>query len=243
MATRSIPPVSWSAYRWRDYLRPTPSSSARDHHRLSIAVQWHFDQGAESADSAKHLAAHGGVSPQVLSLETNLLAGIDVDTASRYVTGARSIIRSSHKGDSGRSAGSAAVYLLRGHCRLLDYLNVIHPPSPRRFYVRYLRPCTRFYAERRAACLADSAFGLTRIGSLSSHGAGLGRSEAAQRQPSRRRLKIVLIPRHAAPHRDEDGRICAACHNARRYVQQIDSAPDDQLWVAFDGLASHAGLL
>jgi hypothetical protein len=88
-----------------------------------------------------------------------------------------------------------------------------------------------------AACLADSAFGLTRIEVYQATAPVSDRSEAAQTAAFKAALKIVLIRVTGRRTADEEAVFAPLVNNARRYVQQFRSAPDDQLWVAFDGSA------
>ena len=50
-------------------------------------------------------------------------------------------------------------------------------------------------------------------------------------------MKSVLIRVTGRRNADEDPALAPLVGNARRYVQQYRAAPDDQLWVAFDGPA------
>ena len=50
-------------------------------------------------------------------------------------------------------------------------------------------------------------------------------------------MKTVLIRVTGRRNADEDPALAPLVSNARRYVQQYRAAPDDQVWVAFDGPA------
>jgi hypothetical protein len=63
------------------------------------------------------------------------------------------------------------------------------------------------------------------------------RSDAAQGAAFQAALKIVLIRVTGRRNADEDPALAPLTSNARRYVQQYRAAPDNQLWVAFDGAA------
>jgi len=107
----------------------------------------------------------------------------------------------------------------------------------RDIYVRYLRLAAILCLSAAAACLADSAFGLTRIEVYQATAPVSDRSEAAQTAAFKAALKIVLIRVTGRRTADEEAVFAPLVNNARRYVQQYRSAPDDQLWVAFDGSA------
>ena len=61
------------------------------------------------------------------------------------------------------------------------------------------------------------------------------RSEAAQAVAFESALTVVLVRVTGRRASAEDPALAPLTHNARRYVQQYRSAPDNQLWVAFDG--------
>jgi hypothetical protein len=107
----------------------------------------------------------------------------------------------------------------------------------RDIYVRYLRLAAILCLSAAAACLADSAFGLTRIEVYQATAPVSDRSEAAQTAAFKAALKVVLIRVTGRRTADEEAVFAPLVNNARRYVQQFRSAPDDQLWVAFDGSA------
>jgi uncharacterized protein len=88
-----------------------------------------------------------------------------------------------------------------------------------------------------AAGVAGTAFGMTRVEVFQATVPLADRSEAAQTEAFQAALKVVLI--RATGHRaaDEQAVFAPLLSNARRYVQQYRRAPDNQLWVAFDGAA------
>jgi hypothetical protein len=88
-----------------------------------------------------------------------------------------------------------------------------------------------------AAALADSAAALTRVDVFEAQAPLEGRSEAAQTAAFQAALRIVLIRVTGRRTADEDAEFAPLVGNARRYVQQFRTAPDNQLWVAFDGSA------
>jgi len=83
--------------------------------------------------------------------------------------------------------------------------------------------------ERAAACLADSAFGLTRIEVYQATAPVSDRSEAAQTAAFKAALKIVLIRVTARRTADEEAVFAPLVNNARAAMfSQYRSAPDDQ---------------
>lgn len=63
------------------------------------------------------------------------------------------------------------------------------------------------------------------------------RSEAAQTAAFQAAMKIVLVRVTGRRSADEDPTLAPLLGNARRYVQQYRAAPDNQVWVSFDGAA------
>ena len=63
------------------------------------------------------------------------------------------------------------------------------------------------------------------------------RSEAAQTAAFQTAMKSVLVRVTGRRSADEDPALAPLVAVARRYVQQYRPAPDNQLWVAFDGAA------
>jgi len=107
----------------------------------------------------------------------------------------------------------------------------------RDIYLRYLRLAAILCLSAAAACLADGAFGMTRVELYQATAPVTDRSEAAQTAAFQAALKIVLIRVTGRRSADEDAVFAPLFNNARRYVQQFRTAPDNQLWVAFDGSA------
>jgi hypothetical protein len=101
----------------------------------------------------------------------------------------------------------------------------------------YWRLAAIFALGAAAACLAGTAFGMTRIEVFQATVPLSDRSEAAQTQAFQAALKVVLIRATGRRTADEEAVFAPLVNNARRYVQQYRSAPDHQLWVAFDGAA------
>lgn len=103
--------------------------------------------------------------------------------------------------------------------------------------VRYLRLGVFLCLSAACLCWADASRALTRAELYQATAPVADRSEAAQSAAFQEAMKMVLVKvtgRHTA---DEDPAFGPLITNARRYVQQYRSAPDNQLWVAFDGSA------
>jgi uncharacterized protein len=64
-----------------------------------------------------------------------------------------------------------------------------------------------------------------------------GRCEGGDSAAFQAAMKTVLVRVTGRRSADEDPGLAPLIANARRYVQQCRSAPDNQLWVAFDGPA------
>ena len=64
-----------------------------------------------------------------------------------------------------------------------------------------------------------------------------GRCEGTDNAPFQAAMKTVLVRVTGRRYADEDPALAPLVSNARRYVQQYRAAPDNQLWVAFDGPA------
>jgi uncharacterized protein len=87
------------------------------------------------------------------------------------------------------------------------------------------------------AGLPGTVFGLTRVDPFQAQAPVDGRSEAAQTAAFQAALRIVLVRVTGRRTADEDAVFTPLVSNARRYVQQFRTAPDNQLWVSFDGAA------
>lgn len=88
-----------------------------------------------------------------------------------------------------------------------------------------------------AVCLADAALGLTRAELYQATTPVSNRSDAAQTAAFTAALKVVLVRVTGRRTAGEEPAFAPLFNNARRYVQQYRAAPDNQLWVAFDGPA------
>src|SRR3984957_8412399 len=107
----------------------------------------------------------------------------------------------------------------------------------RRFSGRYLRATAVFWLCVAGLCLGEAAFSLTRTEMYQATAPVSDRSEAAQTAAFQNAMKTVLIRVTGRRSADEDPAFSPLIANARRYVQQYRSAPDNQLWVSFDGPA------
>jgi hypothetical protein len=107
----------------------------------------------------------------------------------------------------------------------------------RAIYEFYWRLAAILALSAAAACFADTAFGMTRIEVFQATVPLPDRSEAAQTAAFQAALKVVLIRATGRRTADEESAFAPLVNTARRYVQQYRSAPDNQLWVAFDGAA------
>lgn len=100
---------------------------------------------------------------------------------------------------------------------------------------------------RRAAailvCLAAAAYsvgtavGMTRVEVFQATVPLADRSEAAQSEAFQAALRVVLVRATGRRTAGEEAAFAPLIGSARRYVQQYRSAPDNQLWVSFDGSA------
>jgi len=88
-----------------------------------------------------------------------------------------------------------------------------------------------------ATAFAGAAFGLARTEVYQATTHLADRSDAALATAFQAALKIVLIRVTGRRTAGEDAALAPLLGNARRYVQQYRGAPDNQVWVAFDGPA------
>jgi hypothetical protein len=86
-------------------------------------------------------------------------------------------------------------------------------------------------------CFAGTSFGLGRAELYQATTPVADRSDAAQEAAFESAFKIVLIRVTGRRTAGEDPALAPLLSNARRYVQQYRGAPDNQMWVAFDGAA------
>jgi hypothetical protein len=84
---------------------------------------------------------------------------------------------------------------------------------------------------------ADVSQALTRVELYQATAPLTERSEAGQEAAFEAALRTVLIKVTGRRGVDQDPSLAALIASARRYVQQYRTAPDNQLWVAFDGPA------
>jgi hypothetical protein len=88
-----------------------------------------------------------------------------------------------------------------------------------------------------AAGATAPALGMTRVDVFQATVPLADHSEAAQSAAFQAAMKVALIRATGRRTADEDAAYAPLIGNARRYVQQYRSAPDNQLWVSFDGPA------
>ena len=102
---------------------------------------------------------------------------------------------------------------------------------------RYLRLAAILCLSAAAVCLAGTAVGTARVDLFQATAPVADRSEGARTAAFQAALKIVLVRVTGRRTADEDPVFGPLFNNASRYVQQYRSAPDNKLWVAFDGSA------
>jgi hypothetical protein len=107
----------------------------------------------------------------------------------------------------------------------------------RRFSERYFRVAAIALICLAALGLGDFSVALTRTEMYQAAVPVTDRSEAAQSAAFQAAMRTVLIRVTGRRNADEDAALSPLITNARRYVQQYRSAPDNQLWVSFDGAA------
>ena len=95
-------------------------------------------------------------------------------------------------------------------------------------FLRYLRLAVMLCLAGRAASAVETYQVTVPLADL---------CEAAQTAAFQMALKVVLIRVTGRLGADEDPALAPLIGSARRYVQQYRAAPDQQLWVAFDGPA------
>jgi hypothetical protein len=86
-------------------------------------------------------------------------------------------------------------------------------------------------------CYADMSAALTRVELYQATAPLTERSEAGQEAAYEAALRTVLVKVTGRRGVDQDPALAPLIASARRYVQQYRPAPDNQLWVAFDGAA------
>jgi uncharacterized protein len=102
---------------------------------------------------------------------------------------------------------------------------------------QYLRRFSLVWLCLAGLWLGETACGVTRAEMYQATAPVADRSEAAQTAAFQNAMKTVLIRVTGRRNADEDPALSALVSNARRYVQQYRAAPDNQLWVSFDGPA------
>jgi hypothetical protein len=107
----------------------------------------------------------------------------------------------------------------------------------RRFLKRNMRLAAIAWVCVAWLCGGGAALALTRAEMYQATAPVTDRSEAAQTAAFQNAMKTVLIRVTGRRNADEDPALSPLVGNARRYVQQYRAAPDNQLWVTFDGAA------
>jgi hypothetical protein len=103
--------------------------------------------------------------------------------------------------------------------------------------LRYLRLGAFLCLSCAALCLPDASRALTRAELYQATAPVANQSEAARSTAFAAALRIVLVRVTGRRTAEEDPTLAPLINNAGRYVQQYRVAPDNQLWVAFDGAA------
>jgi hypothetical protein len=107
----------------------------------------------------------------------------------------------------------------------------------RGFSARFLRPAVFLCFAAAALCATDAGLALTRAELYQATAPLADRSEAAQAAAFQTAMQIVLVRVTGRRSAEDDPTLAPLLGNARRYVQQYRAAPDNQLWVSFDGPA------
>jgi len=111
------------------------------------------------------------------------------------------------------------------------------------YHRSYLRPAAILCLTLAAACLSGISTATNRIEVYQATVPLADRSEAAQSAAFEAALRVVLVRATGRRSADEEAVFAPLVANARRYVQQYRSAPDNRLWVAFDGAALERWLI
>jgi hypothetical protein len=104
-------------------------------------------------------------------------------------------------------------------------------------WLRYLRLGAFLCLTCASLCLADAGRALSRPDLYQATVPVANQSEAARPAAFAAALRIVLVRVTGRRTGDEDPALAPLINKAGRYVQQYRAAPDNQLWVAFDGAA------
>ena len=174
---------------------------SRHQHGLAVAIQRHLDQGAEAADAAQHLAAHGAPHVRLDALD-QFLAGVDVDSGFAIGYGGSlshsdpQLCADLGSATAGRRGGSASCGILHDdswlqHSTVLCCGDISHP---------VLRPWQILCLALCRALGRAELYALTRAELYQATAPFADRSEAA---PDRRlpdRHEDRADPRHRAPH-------------------------------------------
>ena len=135
-------------------------------HGLAIAIERHFDQGAESADAAQHFTSHRAPHMRFDSFY-EFLAGVNIDSGlaigyGRALSHSNPLVVVAHRRPDrpGRRGGSASCGIL--HQAPQGFRDNTMSQYFRVFSARYLRPAAILCLGSAGLCLADAAPALTR---------------------------------------------------------------------------------
>jgi uncharacterized protein len=126
------------------------------------------------------------------------------------------------------------VFYIRELKGLRDYTMAQHYSDT---CARYLRLGVFLCSSAASLFLSDASRALTRAELYQASAPVADRSEAAHTAAFEAAMKIVLVRVTGRRTADEDPALAPLINNARRYVQQYRAAPDNQIWVSFDGSA------
>ncbi|MGO9037625.1 MAG: DUF2066 domain-containing protein [Steroidobacteraceae bacterium] len=129
---------------------------------------------------------------------------------------------------------SAVVFYIRELKGLRDYTMAQGYIDNR---LRYLRLGAFICLTCATLCLAEAGRALTRAELYQATAPVANQTEASRPAAFAAALRIVLVRVTGRRTADEDPALAPLISNASRYVQQYRAAPDNQLWVAFDGAA------
>jgi len=105
------------------------------------------------------------------------------------------------------------------------------------FSISYLRSAAILCLCLAALAASEPVIAVTRAELYQATTGIAGRCDGGDSAAFQAAMKTVLVRVTGRRSADEDPALAPLISNARRYVQQCRSAPDNQLWVAFDGPA------
>ncbi len=210
---------------------------SRHQYGLAVAIDRHFHEGAETAQPAQYLAAHGALHVGFDAFD-EFLAGVDVDSGLAI-------------GDGGSLSHSIPLKVRAGRphrrgrpasCGILHQATQCFPDNTMAQYIsvfslRNLRAAVFLCLSLAALCPGNAALALTRAQLFQATAPLDDRSEAAQTAAFQAAMKVILVRVTGRRSAEEDPALAPLIGNARRYVQQYRAAADGQIWVSFDGPA------